>query len=90
MPFKKEIRCTDKTKNTGYWERISHVGGPGWRYSEEQAIEFIHAEVFDFFIIKDGHEIAVIAGEYNGKEYLKTEMDRLSPDGLLELKECKW
>jgi hypothetical protein len=90
MSFKKEILCINKTKNTGYWERISHIGGPGWRYSEEQAIEFIHADVFDFFIMKDGYELAILIGEREGKEYLKTEKDYFSPDGLLVCKECKW
>jgi hypothetical protein len=90
MPIRQEILCISKTNSIQYFERISHIGGPGWRYTEKQAIALLKIGTYEFYMKKDGQRVKLIIGTCKEKPYLKTELDDLSPDCLLTLADCAY
>lgn len=81
------LQVTCITKNSDY-ERITHIGGAGWRHSEEEAIRNIENGWSEYHISKNGHDVKVIVSSRNGRKYLKTVNDGDSPDNLLSLPRC--
>ncbi len=68
-------------------ERISHIGGPGWAFTHEQAIQGILNHQYSFFVHIDGRILDIIVASYNGNLYLKTPIDMDQPKHLLNLPE---
>ena len=64
--------------------------GTHWRISEADAIAAIEAGSWSFHIERDGRELPVViaVSRYGGK-YLKGASDKLHPDSLLALPECR-
>jgi hypothetical protein len=58
--------------------------------SEEEAIDGIENDKWDFFVNRGGRvaKVVVAISRY-GHKYLKTEADGEMPDNLLSLYECK-
>ena len=75
--------------------RLRGIGGVNpdgthWRVDEADAITAIEAGRWSFYIELDGREVAVViaVSRYGGK-YLKGAGDKLHPDSLLALPECR-
>lgn len=76
-----------KTDQETPHERISHIGGPGWTFTHEQAIQGILNHQYSFFVCIDGRILDIIVASYNGNLYLKTPIDMDQPNHLLNLPE---
>ena len=84
----RKITCINKTNRPDPHERISHVGGSGWRMTLDQAITAIENGTDTFHTMVDGKRAEVIIAKHNGNKYLKTENDGEQPNNLLSLPEC--
>ncbi len=45
-----QVTCINKTNRTSPHERISNLGGSGWKYTEDQVINFIETRRNDFYV----------------------------------------
>lgn len=89
MATRVQISCINKSDRTNPHERIRNVGGPGWKWSEAQAIAAIEAKTYEFFVSRGGRTIDVVVQKSAaGNKYLKTKEDGVTPDNLLALPEC--
>jgi hypothetical protein len=95
MAKRAEIRCVNKNPRLDPHERITHVGGfvdKQWKITTDQAISFmetpVDADRWTFYVTRGGRTAEVIVASRNGRKYLKTENDGLTPDNLLSLPEC--
>ncbi len=84
----RKITCINKTNRQDPHERISHVGGSGWRMTLDQAITAIEDGTDTFHTTVNGKRAEVIIAKHNGNKYLKTENDGEQPNNLLSLPEC--
>lgn len=70
-------------------ERIQTIGGTGWKHLEDDAIGRIDRGSDDYSVSRGGRTVRVIVATHEGRRYLKTEPDGVSPDNLLALPECR-
>lgn len=86
---RRRVTCINK-RGSHYdpHERISHIGGDGWKLSEGEAIRAIENYTSSFYTLVNGKEADVIVDTRNGRKYLKTTADGYRPDNLLSLPEC--
>jgi Protein of unknown function (DUF3892) len=82
------VTCITKAEHTSPYRRISHVGGNGWRFTQEQAVQGILNEQYLFYILKGGKTVELTIGLYEDIVYLKTAADGPHPNHLLRLPEC--
>jgi hypothetical protein len=88
------IHCVSRIDRTGADDRIHHVGGINadgsrWKLSEDEAIAAIKDGRWTFSATCNSGKARVeIARIGSSREFLKTEMDEIQPDGLLALPEC--
>lgn len=89
MAEEHRITCINKSDRYNPYERITHVGGPNWKLTQEQAIEGIESGKWKFWVSVGGDSVwVVIAKSAAGNKYLKTENDGDQPNNLLSLPEC--
>jgi hypothetical protein len=84
-----QVTCINKTNRTSPHERISHIGGAGFKFTENDAIAYIEGRVHTFYVTAGGRTVAVIVATRLGRKYLKTQADGETPDNLLSLPECR-
>jgi hypothetical protein len=84
-----QVTCINKSDRQNPHERITHLGGPGFRYTEQDVIGFIKNHVHSFFVHVGNNQVDVIIATHMGREYLKTKNDGVRPDNLLSLAECR-
>lgn len=85
----KEITCVNKQDRHNPYERITHVGGAGWRDTQTDAIRKIENRTESYFVRRNGSRVNVIVATSRfGNKYLKTESDGEEPNNLLSLPEC--
>jgi Protein of unknown function (DUF3892) len=95
MPDKLEITCITKSDRMNPHERITHVGGSNvngtpWRLTQQDAIQGIDAQKWQFYVRKGGLPVDVIVETSRyGHRYLKTRPDGEQPNNLLSLAECR-
>ena len=82
-----QITCINKTYRNDPHDRISRVGGPGWRKTVDEVITLIRRGD-TFWVRVNGVRAEVIVATHNGREYIKTRADGLHPNNLLALPEC--
>ncbi|MBL4698899.1 MAG: DUF3892 domain-containing protein [Phycisphaerales bacterium] len=89
MADRYQIRCINKDDRFNPYERITHVGGSGWKISQAEAINGILAGSWSFYVSNGGSvaDVIVATSPY-GNHYLKTKADGQSPNNLLSLMEC--
>lgn len=82
------VMCINKQPRQNPYEGITHLGGPEWRWTRQQAIDSIQRKDNTFFTQVNGRraEIGVVNGP-NGP-YLRTYADGEWNDNLLALPEC--
>lgn len=88
MPQRREVKCINKHEHHNPHERITHIGGDGWRITSDQAIALLDAKTDEFYVSAGGHTVDVIVAYHGDRPYLKTKSDGYSPDNLLSLPEC--
>lgn len=81
------VEKLDETHNP--FERITHIGGYNskgdFSIPSVEAIRIIEKGGYKFGVKIDGKLSQIIVGHHNGKKFLKTKYDRLSPESLLSL-----
>ncbi|MDB5289448.1 MAG: hypothetical protein JWL69_689 [Phycisphaerales bacterium] len=84
-----QIQCINKDPRQNTHEGITHVGGPGWRLTRQQAIDAINNGSTTFYTLVAGRraEVAVVQGTH--APYLRTHADGTWTDNLLALPECR-
>lgn len=68
--------------------RIQAIGGSGWKQLEDDAIGRIEGGNDTYSVTRGGLTVRVVVANHQGRKYLKTEADGVSPDNLLALPEC--
>ena len=76
-----------KTEHPSPYQRISHISGTGWRFTQEEAVQGILNEQYLFYILKGDKALEVTVGLYEDIVYLKTAADGPRPKHLLRLPE---
>jgi len=69
-------------------ERINHIGGAGWRVSQEEAVEAVEADPFAYYISAADGIAYLTIGHHEGNPYLTTNPDGSTQNNLLALPEC--
>lgn len=82
------VTCVDRGENGSTEEGITHLGGPGWRWTRAQVIDSIEARTNTFYTFVEGKraDIGVRQGP-NGK-YVQTNADGRWTNNLLALNAC--
>lgn len=93
MTQRVQIQCINKTNRFDPHDRIQNIGGVNpdrsrWKLNESQAIAYMEAGTYDFYVQQVYAVAEVIIATRLGKKYLKTVADGVSPDNLLSLPEC--
>lgn len=87
-----QVFCINKTNRYNPHERIQNIGGVNggsrWKHTQQQAIAYIEAGVYQYYVSVGGATAWVIVAVHNGNKYLRTEGDSLLRDNLLSLPEC--
>ena len=84
-----QVTCINKRGNHyDPHERINHIGGAGWRHTQQEGIENIEASAQAYFVSTSGGSVWLTIGVHNGHKYLTTERDGSTQDNLLALPEC--
>jgi hypothetical protein len=85
-----QITCINKDDRQNPYQRITHVGGVGWKMTQQDAIRAIENRQRSFYVSRGGRAVAVIvATSAHGNKYLKAEADSSEPNNLLSLPECR-
>jgi hypothetical protein len=82
-----QVTSITKTDKPNPHERISHIGGLGWRFTHEQAIQGILNCQYSFFVLIEGRPLDIIIASHQGNMYLKTPIDMDQPKYLLHIPE---
>lgn len=84
-----QVTCINKQPRNNPFEGITHLGGPGWRWTRQQVIDSIKAGTNTFYTLVDGNrgDIGVVEGPHG--PYLRTYADGKWNDNLLSLPECR-
>lgn len=87
------VRCINKSDRQSRHERIRSIGGlnadsSAWKISQQDAISFIEAGKYSFYVSEGGARSEVIIATHLGNKYLKTNSDTTTRDNLLSLPEC--
>lgn len=83
-----QVTCINKSDRSNPHERIQNIGGPGYKFSEADAIRYIESGYHTFFVTVGVYTVDVIVATHEGRKYLKTRNDGIRPDNLLNLPEC--
>ncbi len=85
------VTCINKPDRFSSHEHITHLGGPGWRWTRDQVIASIEARTNTFYVIDTrGHrsDVGVVNPGYGRSKYLRTYADGDWNNNLLALAEC--
>ena len=86
------VTCINKPNRESAHEHITHLGGPGWRWTREAVIQSIEAKTNTFYVIDAaGHRSDVgVVNPGNGRaKYVRTYRDGDWNNNLLALPECQ-
>lgn len=89
--MRRQVTCINKLDRYDPTERITHIGGVGWRIPAQQAIQNILSPFGDrYFVMRTllTGEVDVIVKYRLGIPYLTTEPDGENQNNLLSLSEC--
>lgn len=90
MTTRIEIKCINKDDRFSPHERIQAVGGDGWKWPLDKAIQAALSKAVSFFVTQNGRQVAVDVAYHLGRPYLKTVPDSVFDNNLLYLPECRW
>lgn len=85
--YRVQVTCITKTDQQNPHARISHIGGLGWRFTQEQAVQGILNGQYSFFMRIQDRTLDIIVANYEGNLYLKTPIDMDQPEQLLHIPE---
>lgn len=85
------ITCITKPNRESRHEHITHVGGPGWKWTREEVIRSIGERTNTFYVLDaQGHrsEVGVVTPTDGRSRFLRTYADGDWNNNLLALPEC--
>ena len=84
----RRIECASRKTRDGS-QRITHVGGSGWKISHEDAVRDIESGKASYYCDAGGQSyLVIVARDEAGAKFIKTVIDGDVPDSLLKLPEC--
>ncbi len=83
-----QVTCINKQPRMDTHEGITHLGGPGWRWTRQQVIDSIKAKTNTFYTLVNGKRANVAVVEGSNGPYVRTYADGQWNDNLLALTEC--
>ena len=86
-----EITCVTKPDRNSTQDRITHVGGSGWKWSAEDVVASIENGTNTFFVIdaaRHRSNVGVVDPGNGRRKYLRTCADGDRNNNLLALPEC--
>jgi Protein of unknown function (DUF3892) len=90
-PQTAEVTCVNKNDRYNPFERITHIGGRGWKLTQEDAIGKIERREWNFYVALPGTNKTVwveVGVSRFGNKYLRTQGDNDEHNNLLSLPEC--
>jgi hypothetical protein len=85
----KHVSCIVKSDRHNPHERITHIGGYGWKITQEQAIRDIEADPNTYYTHVDGNSAWIeVATSRQGNKYIRTKGDDENQNNLLSLDSC--
>ena len=93
MATRLEVQCINKSDKHTEHERIKSIGGGigqyAWKHTHEQAMKWIEAGIFSYFVNDGTREAHVfIETSSSGHNYLATVLVGQQLNNLLNLPEC--
>ncbi|BCT92474.1 hypothetical protein LYSHEL_14980 [Lysobacter helvus] len=88
MPDTVKVTCINTREFGSADGRISHVGGWGWKFTQEETIDHIETGRLRCYINVLGEDVWIVVATRNGRKYLRTEIDDEDSNALLNLPEC--
>ena len=86
-----QVTCINKPDRDSQHDRITHLGGPTWKWSAQQVIDSIEAKTNTFYVLDAaGHRsnVGVVRLSDGRAHYLRTHADGDWNNNLLALPEC--
>jgi hypothetical protein len=84
-----QVTCINKSGNHyDPHERISHIGGSGWKVTQAEGIANVKADPTAYYVSSAAGSVYLIVRQHNGNDYLTTEADGSTQNNLLSLPEC--
>ena len=85
----RQVTCINKQDRDNPRERITHLGGVGFRVTQEQAIQDIKRDSQSYYTQVNGKSVwLVVSTSRYGNEYVRTQDDNESQNNLLSLSNC--
>lgn len=94
MAERHQVRCINKSDRPSAHERIKNIGGVNndntrWSLRLDRAIAGIESGKWQLYVVgADGKSVDVVIATNEGRKYLKTANDGVTPNNLLSLPEC--
>lgn len=85
------VKCITLSSGGNRHEHITHIGGPGWRITKEDAIARIEGKTDSFYVYDERAQKRANVGvvrEAGRSPYLRTYADNDWNDNLLSLSRC--
>ncbi len=82
------VTCVSRGGGIKRHDAITHLGGPGWRWTQEQVMWAIKTKEHTFHTFEGNKRAEVAVVVVPGGEYLRTHADGEWRDDLLELPDC--
>jgi hypothetical protein len=81
------VRCTNK-RTRGNHQSITHLGGPGWRWSRQQVVNSILSRTNTFYVDEGGRRVSVRVRRGLHGYFVQTWADGQWRNNLIALPEC--
>jgi hypothetical protein len=84
------VTCITKPNTYSAHEHITHLGGPGWKWTREEVIRSIEGGTNKFYVLEGNKrsDVGVVNPGNGHAKYLRTYADGQWNNNLLSLAQC--
>lgn len=83
-----QVTCINKQPRNDTHQGITHLGGPGWKWSRQQVIDSINGRTNTFYTQVGGRRADIGVRDGPNGQYVQTHADGQWNNNLLALPEC--